>query len=341
MASIFDIDSTPTDDEVSSVRSSTHYEQDVEPDGDDRRGPLTDAETKALNDALPTQQGRSPFADVVFDPTPPQGEYVPWRLKDKQRQAQANIRSGHIKEQEDLLFEVAKLDGIPAELDKAITAARKAIAKAYDARSQADHPEMPGKVKSPQAKQAAVEALEAARAAVRDAIKVSERDDIRQAQRDNLVAGIRSARERAAAALNEAAPAFAEWQAYMRQVREHDIATGKYDKAWHAHKDSRSMGPEALVGDLRRARDLANTEDPFFSGEYLIEDPTPEGELPAWTAEKLARGTEFDQNVLWRMRTQHAADHVARQAMDSKTLGHVYLSPIPALHPQAREWEEN
>lgn len=334
-------DITPTASEVDSVKSSKHYESDVTPLEPGDNAPLTEAETKALNDALPSVQGQSPFADVVFDPSPPKGDYVPFRLKHRQRQAEMNVRSGHIKEQEDLLFEVSQHDGIPDELAKAIATARAAIAKAYDYRAQAAHPEAPGKVKSAKAKQAVVEALEDARTAVRQAIKVSERPDIREAQRDALVAGIQPARQRAAEALEVAAAAFAEWQSYMRQVRELDIASGRYDAAWHQHKDSHSIRPEALTGDLRRARDLANTESPFFSGEYLAEDPTPEGELPEWTAERLQRGNDFDRSVLWRLRKVHSADTVAQEALASKRLGHVYLSPVPALNREQEMWAEH
>lgn len=334
-------DITPSQSEVDSVKSSKGYESDVTPLDPADSAPLTADESKALDDALPSTQGRSPFDDVVFDASPPPGEYAPFRLRHQQKMAQVNVRSGHIKEQEDLLFEVSNHDGAPKELAKVIAAARTAITKAYDARTQAAHPEVPGKVKSPQAKQAAVDALEAARAAVRDAIKVSERPDIREAQRAALVAGIEPARERAAAALTEAAAAFAEWQSLMGQVRDLDLASGEYDAAWHQHKDSRSIRPEALVGDLRRARDLANTDSPFFSGQYLVEDATPEGELPEWTAEALQRGNEFDQSVLWRLRKLHPADPVAREALTNKRLGHVYLSPVPALHPQAQDWDKD
>jgi hypothetical protein len=332
-------DYNATEAEADQIKSSKHYEQDVEPDGPERSAALTDGETQAINDALPTTQGDNPFADVTFD-SKPLTEWVPPKVRQAQRQAQRNIGRGSIKAEEDRLFEIARHDGQPDELVDAIAAARAAITEAYDAQRQAAHPEAPGKVRSPKAKQAAINALDAAKAAVRDAVRVSEREDIRDAQRANLVAGVEPARERAATLLAEAAPAFAEWQSLMQQVRDHDIATGVHDAAWHQHKDSRSIRPEALVGDLRRARDLANTDSPFFSGQYLIEDPTPEGELPEWTAEALERGTEFDQSVLWRMRKQHPEDHVAREAMDRKALGHVYLSPVPILSPSAREWDK-
>ncbi|MBZ5737507.1 hypothetical protein [Nocardioides mangrovi] len=335
--SIFN-DNTPTQDEIDSVKSSNHYEQDIDPDGPERSAPMTDSERQALNDALPTSQGDNPFADVTFD-SKPLTEWVPPKVRQAQRQAQRNVGRGSIRAEEDRLFEIARHDGQPDELTDAIAAARAAIAKAYDAQRQAAHPEAPGKAKSPKAKQAAVDALDDARAAVRDAIRVSEREDIREAQRSNLVAGIEPARQRAAEALTEAAAAFAEWQSLMGQVRDHDIASGAYDKAWHQHKDSRSVRPEALVGDLRRARDLANSDSPYWSGEYLAEDPTPEGELPEWTAEALQHGTEFDQSVLWRVRKKHPEDHVVREAIDRKALGHVYLSPVPVLSPSAREWD--
>lgn len=338
MTSIFN-DYDATEAEADQVKSSIHYEQDVEPDNPERSAPLTDSERQALNDALPTTQGDNAFADVTFDASPPPGEYVPYRQRQQQKTAQMNVRSGHIKAEEDRLFEIARHGGQPDELADAIAAARAAFTKAYDAQSQAAHPKAPGKAKNPKAKQAAVDALDAAKAAVRDAIRVSERADIRETQRANLVAGIEPARLRAAEALREAAAAFAEWQSIMGQVRDLDIASGAYDAAWHQHKDSRSVRPEALVGDLRRARDLANSDSPYFSGQYLVEDPTPDGELPEWTAEALQHGTEFDQQVLWRMRAQHAEDHVVRDAMDRKALGHVYLSPVPALHPEAREWD--
>lgn len=333
-------DYTPTEAEIDSIKSSTHYEQDdVESDGPERTAPLTDAEAQALNDALPTTQGDSPFADVTFD-SKPLTEWIPPKVRDAQRRAQRNVGRGSIKAEEDKLFEIARHDGQPEELVAAITAARAAITEAYDAQRQAAHPEVPGKAKSPKAKQAAIDALESAKTAVRRAVRVSERDDIREAQRATLVAAMEPARQRAAEALTEGAAAFAEWQGLMRQVRAHDLASGAYDAAWHEHKDSRSIRPESLVGDLRRARDLANTDSPFFSGAYLADDPTPDGELPEWTAEKLERGTEFDQQVLWRMRAQHQEDHVAREAMARKTLGHVYLSPVPALHPDARAWSQ-
>lgn len=331
-------DYSVTEAEIDQVKSSNHYEQDVDPDSAERSAPLTDSEMQALNDALPTTQGESPFADVTFD-SKPLTEWVPPKVRQAQREAEMNVRSGHIKAEEDRLFDIARHDGQPDELANAIVVAREAITKAYDAQRQAAHPEAPGKAKSPKAKQAAVTALDAARAAVRDAVRISQRADIREAQRANLVAGIEPARLRAAEALKDAAAAFAEWQSLMGQVRDLDIASGAYDATWHQHKDSRSVRPEALVGDLRRARDLANSESPYFSGQYLVEDPTPDGELPEWTAEKLQHGTEFDQQVLWRVRTKHPEDHVVRDAMDRKALGHVYLSPVPALHPEAREWD--
>lgn len=333
-------DITPTQTEVDSVKSSKHYESDVTPIDPADNAPLTADESKALNDALPSTQGRSPFDDVVFDASPPPGEYVPFRLRQQQKSAQMNVKAGAIKDEENRLFEVCKHDGQPEELEKAIAAARTAIAKAYDARSQAAHPQAPGKVKSPKAKQAAVAALDQARAAVSAAIKVSERPDIREAQRAALAAGIQPARQRAAEALEVAAAAFAEWQSLMGQVRDLDIASGAHDAAWHQHKDSRSIRPEALVGDLRRARDLAKTDSPFFSGQYLVQDPTPEGELPEWTADALQRGNDFDKSVLWRLRKLHPADHVAREALTNKRLGHVYLSPVPSLHPQAQVDED-
>lgn len=332
--SVFD-DITPTQAEVNSVKSSKHWEADVQPD--EPTGPITGEERAALDRM--GERSTDPFASATIVEEGYKGEWIPPKVRDAQRRALLLPKVGLIKREEDRLFEVARFDGQPDELAKAVAAARRACQKAYAVLDEARHPEIPTRPKSAEHKQAALDAIEAAKVAVSEAVRISERDAIRAEQYENIVGGIAEAQAKAASALETAAEAFARWRGLINEGDELAKATGRFG-LWHEHKDERSINPRGLVGDLRRARDLARTEDPYLSGRYLYDDPTPEGDLPEWTREKMAAGSEWDTTVLWRLRARRPEDPAARDTLVARDLRIINLAPVPVLHPEAQKWGE-
>jgi hypothetical protein len=267
----------------------------------------------------------------------PGGTWVHPKERARQQAAVMLPRGGTIKAEEDRLFELAKHAGRPKVLQEAISAARDAIREAHAALDHARSPEAPAKARDAESKQAAVDAIDAARDAVTAAVRVSEQDDVQAEQYQNLAAGIPDAQRRAAEALEEAAAAFTEWRNQIDAAHDVAVATGRFGPEWHKHPDERSINPRRLIGELRRARDLTKTEDAYLSGEYLSDDPTPEGEIPEWTMRALRRSAEvagsgsYAWQVLVRLVNRDARDAPVQEAIQRRDLRVVYTSAIPDL----------
>lgn len=339
--SIFDDITDGLEQAAEQIKSSTHWEADVHPD--EPSAPITDAERAQVLEAS-SEGNTHAFADIAFEqrvvtPDFSQG-YVPPKRRQALKEASMAPKSGLIKREEDRLFEaVARHDlGMPEELQKAVTDARNACRKAYDVLEKARHPQMPSQVRNPEAKAAALKAIDAAKTAVDHAIRVSERDDIRAEQYETVVGGIGEAQEQAAEALEVAVEAFTRWRTLITAGDALAKAQGKFGE-WHRHRDERSINPQGLIGDLRRARDLVKTDDVYLSGRYLVDDPTPDGEIPAWTADALKAGIDFERTVLWRLLKLHPQDPAARESVEARNLRIILNAPIPALHPESRREE--
>lgn len=329
MTSIFD--EYDLEAEAAKIRSTKEYSQDLQPL--EPPEPLTDRERQSIE----RTDSNDIFANVVVIEDGHKGEWVPPKVRQARKAAALLPKTGKIKEQEDRLFEIARHDARPKELAEAIKKARAAIATAYDVLDKARHPEGPGKARNPEAKQTAIDAIDAARVAVDNAVRVGERDDIRAEQYNAIVSGIAAAQAKAAKSAEAAARDFAHWRALIAAGHDLAVARGDFGAEWHRHKDERSINPRGMVGDLRRIRDLAKTDDPYLSGAYLIEDPTPEGEVPEWTCDALRESGEFAQNVLWRLLKQHPNDPSAADSLATRNLRPIMTAPIPALHPQSRD----
>ena len=332
-------DITPTAAEVDSVKSSADYSQDLYPD--EPTEPLTEQEGKAL-DARMDETRTDPFARTnTFSDVQPvnigRGEYIPPKIRQQQKQA-AQLPRGKISALEKRLAEVARHEGQPQELSDAITEARAAIKVAHETLERARHPEAPTKAKNPAAKAAALKDIDAATIAVDNVVSISERDDIRAERRKTIESGRADAKAKAAEALEVGCRELTRWLNLVAEGHDLAVASGEFGPDWHRHRDERSINARGLIGDVRRARDLAKTEDPYLSGQYLFEDPTPEGELPEWTRAALMAGNEFERTILWRLDKKHPNDPTAQEAFDSKSLRPILNAPIPALHPDAVAW---
>lgn len=327
-------DITATSDEADAVRSSTHREQDVYPDEADRSGALSDQQAEAIDTAT-TEARTDIFAGTGPIDDGPLPEWVPPRVRQARRRAAKLPGSGHIAAQEERLAAIARHGGQPEELAEAIAHARVAIKNAYDVLNDARDPEIATRPKSPAHKEAAQDAIDAARVAVDDAVQVGNREDITAQQYENLTSGIADAQVQAAEALAVAASAFAEWRNLIDGADALARDTGLFGD-WHRHKDERSINPRGLIGDLRRARDLAQTDDPYLSGRYLYDDPTPDGAVPEWTREALLASTQqMSRDVAWRLQALHHRDPAAHDSIRDRDLKRIFRAPIPALHPKS------
>ena len=334
--SIFNETFVTSDEADAAVHSSSHREQDVVPDEADRSGPLDDQQAAAI-DKIAGETRTDIFAGVEVIEDGYRGEWVPPKVRQARKRAATLPRSGLIASQEERLADVARHGGQPEGLASAIAEARAAIQSAYDVLDDARHPEIATRPKSPAHKQAAEDAIDAARVAVDDAIRVSKREDIVAQQYENLTSGIAAAQARAAKSTAAASRDFAEWRNLVAEADALARATGRFGD-WHRHKDERSINARGLIGDLRRARDLAKSDDPYLSGRYLYNDPTPDDEVPAWTREALLAGkNEMTRDVAWRLRKLHSNDPAARESLLARDLGIIFTAPIPALQRRSRD----
>ncbi|MDT0184330.1 hypothetical protein Q9S36_29460 [Microbacterium sp. ARD31] len=346
---IFNSDDVSTEDAEATSRNYTPSAQELAeeiPDEvEDSR--LTDGERQALNGATTPVFEPISGNGVTREPSPsfvpPSDGWVHPKILAKRRQQSLFPSLRALDDLDERVGSAMRFDGAPERVRVAETAARDAIAAARQIRADGAHLENSRYAKNAAAKDAAaLAAADAVRAVGALEAVVEQAGD---EWLDGLVSQIPAMQKRAAKTLEAAFQAYAEWRQTIAAADDLSRAQGRFGD-WHRHVDERELNPLGLIREIRRARDLAKTNDPYLSGQYLVDDPTPEGEIPEWTLASLERAASiapgsFAESQLMRLRSPHAADAPARETIEAKDLRVIATRPIPALNPQQEEWDRH
>lgn len=301
--------------------------------------PATDEEIQALHKSaeqgtsLASEASQSDRATTFVTP----GAWVSPVQQQRQRKA---MRLPSIQSLDDLdhrISAVMRFGGAPQEVATLAQKARTAVGAARAAFDGAHHPDNRRYAASNAAKDAVVQAIAKATAAVGALEATAKRDDIRDAWFDNLVGDLPKQRTEAAKALDKAAKAYAEWR---QAIADADALAREQQRwgDWHNHPDARELNPLALIGELRKARDVASSEDDWVNGDYLTTeyDGIPPHTLAYLQASARRAPGSFAEMTLHRLVSPHRNDGPAHDTISSKDLRIINTRPVPALHPSAQ-----
>jgi len=323
-----------------SVRETKHYEQDVEPDGPNE--PLTTDESAALDKRLESDQNTTIRSDQQPSTraqqfTPP-GEWIHPVQEARQRNAMLLPSVAQINDLNQRISSVLRFDGAPKEVATLAQKARVAAGAAREAHESGRHPDSPRYASSQAAKDAVIQEIAKATTAVAALEQAASREDVRDAWFDGLTANLEDQRNAAAAALDKAAKTYSVWRQSIAAADALAKEQGRWGM-WHHHPEERELNPLGLIGEVRKARDIAQSEDGWISGRYLYADETPEGQVPEWTMAWLkdqarrAPGT-FADHVYMRLLSVHEADGAAQDTIASRDLRIINTRPVPNLLPK-------
>lgn len=231
---------------------------------------------------------------------------------------------------------VMRFDLPPKEVSAAATKAREAVDAAFALHAEARSEEQPRYAVSMDARDAVVQAIATATAAVSNLERVA--SDQSEAWFNSLTADIADLRDKARKSLAQAEKAYAQWRQAIAGAHALAQEHGRFGD-WHHHPDEQKMNALGLIGEIRKARELANSEDDFVSGAYLTAQYDG---LPPHTLaylEEQARVGGYDSYAgmeLQRLREPHPADGPALQSIREKDLRIIRTSQIPDLMPSAQ-----
>jgi hypothetical protein len=324
-------------------RPSVQELQDEAPDDAEDRTPISDDERAGLDEAsrpsfepvLPAGQPNERAVTFV----PPSDVWVHPKIKAARRQQALFPSSRALDDLDQRIAKVVKVDGAPESVLAAESTARGAVAQARQVRADGGHPDNPRYAVSTDAKDAA--AVADAQAVL--AVSALENAASAAAEEwfDGLTARVSDLREEAAEALEAAARAYAQWRQTIAAAEALGREQGKWGD-WHHHPDARELNPLGLIAELRKARDIARSEDDWVSGAYLTKEYDG---IPPHTMASLEKSARiapgsFAESVLLRLKGRpHPADTPALETIEARDLRIINTRPIPALNSAQAAWD--
>lgn len=317
------------------------YDEDVveTPEPEDN-SPVTAEDVKRLDegtrdtfDSPFASQDNQSISDRPATFAPPSDWESPV-MKQRKRQAMTLPSLAQANDLNQRIAAVMRFDGAPDSVADLAQKARDAVAEARTVHESAQHPDNRRYAVSASAKDDVVLAFAKATDAVR-ALETHAKDDaVREQWFANVTDGLAKQREAAAKALTTAATAYAAWRQAIAAGEALAVEQGRWGPGWHDHPDARDLKPLDLIESLRKARDIAQSDNEFVSGAYLV---TEYDGIPPHTLAKLKRSAEiagggtWAQSLYMRLLSPNPADGPAVDTIAQKDLRIINSRPIPAL----------
>lgn len=314
-----------------SVQETAEEQADEAPD----KAPISDAERQRLDESTATtfqsvfedgQQAHGDRAETFVVP----GEWVSPVVKQRRKQAMLLPPFGQISDLEERFKHFMLLDGLPEHVASLGQEARLAVGAATEAHEAARHPDNRRYAVSTAAKDAVVQEIAKATAAV-GAFEAA-LDESWDEWFDSLTSNLDKQRADALKALRAAEKAYAAFRATVNvanQVAQHG---GRWDRSWHS-STIRAHDLDVPIASIRDAMGFLEGDDDYASGAFLTAEYDG---IPPHTLAKLKRGAEvsqpgsFAQQIYLRAVSLSESDYDARLAVETKHL-------IPFLNSNPHE----
>lgn len=248
------------------------------------------------------------------------GEWVSPVVRNRRKRAMALPGAASITNLEQRISKVMRFDSAPQAVADAAQEARAAVSAAREAHEAGRHPDSPRYAVSQAAKDAAVQEIAKATAAVSALEQVAAESG--DEWFESLVGNLDKQRAEALKALKAASKAYASLRATINGAQALAVEQGRWDRDWHS-----SAVPEvdlnAPIGAIREAISHLDGGDEYTTGAFLTSEY--EG-IPPHTLAKLERradlsdGGSFARQVYARAKSPMANDEAAQDAIAQKRL---------------------